>query len=205
MTDALQPGRARDVLLALVLSAGLHLLALLTLDLSPGDWRHGVRPALRVTLVPPPLEAASGGAGAEPRAAPARPQAQKPAGHAGLEAPTAQSGSSVPTPVRYYRNSEVDTPATPLSRGPLVFPEHAYVSKLRGTVRARIYIDEEGRVVSVDIVEVKPHGGIFEEAALEALRQVRYSPALLAGQPVRTQKLIEVTFNPDEEPERARE
>ena len=204
MTDALQPGRARDVLLALVLSAGLHLLALLTLDLSPGDWRHGVRPALKVTLVPPPLEQAAGDSGTA-RPAPERPQAKKPAGDAGIEAPKAQSGSSLPTPARYYRNSEVDTPAMPLSRGPLVFPEHAYVSKLRGTVRARIYIDEEGRVVSVDIVEVKPRGGIFEEAALEALRQVRYSPALLAGLPVRTQKLIEVTFNPYEEPQPARE
>lgn len=204
MTDAGQRGGQRDVLLALVLSAGLHLLALLTLDLSPGDWRHGVRPALKVTLVPPPLEQTAGDTGTA-RPAPERPRARKRAGDAGLEAPKAQSGSSIPTPARYYRNSEVDTPATPLVRGPLVFPEHAYVSKLRGTVKARVYIDEEGRVVSVEIVEVKPHGGIFEEAALEALRQVRYSPALLAGQPVRTQKLIEVTFDPYEEPVRPRD
>lgn len=203
MTDARQPGGDRDVLLALILSAGLHLLALLTLDLAPGDWRHGVRPALKVTLVPPPAEAAAAAEGpGSARPAPERPKPAKPAGNAGLEAPTAQAGSSVPTPVRFYRNSEVDTPAAPLSRGPLVFPEHAYVSKLRGTVRARVYIDEEGRVVSVEIVEVKPHGGIFEEAALEALRQVRYRPALLGGQPVKTQKTIEVTFNPYEEPAR---
>ena len=204
MTDARQPGRERDVLLALALSAGLHLLALLTLDLAPGEWRHGVRPALKVTLVPAPLETAGADAGPA-RPAPERPKAQKPAGDAGIEARAAQPGSSVPMMARYYRNSEVDTPATPLSRGPLVFPEHAYVSKLRGTVKARVYIDEEGRVVAVDIVAVKPYGGVFEEAALEALRQVRYSPALLAGQPVKTQKLIEVTFNPYEEPARPRD
>lgn len=201
MTDALQPGRGREVVLALILSAGLHLLALLTLDLSPGDWRHGVRPALKVTLVPPPLEAAASEGGAA-RPAPERPLAKKAAGDAGLDSAKAQSGSSIPMPVRHYRSSEVDTPAMPLSRGPLVFPEHAYVSKLRGTVRARVYIDEDGRVASVDIVEVRPHGGIFEEAALEALRQVRYSPALLAGQPVKTQKLIEVVFDPYEDPAR---
>ena len=203
MTDALQPGRDREILLALVLSAGLHLLALLTLDLSPGDWRHGVRPALKVALVPAPLEGSAGPVVEKSVEKAVAKRAEKPVEKsAGIEAREAQSGSSMPTPVRWYRNSEVDTPATPLSRGPLVFPEHAYVSKLRGTVKARIYIDEEGRVVSVDIVEVKPHGGIFEEAALEALRQVLYSPALLASQPVKTQKLIEVTFNPYEEPVR---
>lgn len=199
MTELLQPGRDREVLLALVLSAGLHLLALLTLDLSPGDWRHGVRPALKVTLVAPPVEAASDSDRAV-RAEPApRAEPKLASRPVGIEAREAQSGSSLPIAVRYYKNSEVDTPATPLERGPLVFPEHAYVSKLRGTVKARIYIDEDGRVASADIVEVKPFGGIFEEAALEALRQVRYSPALLAGQTVKTQKLIEVVFDPYEE------
>ena len=195
----MQPGRDREVLLALVLSAGLHLLALLTLDLSPGDWRHGVRPALKVSLVPPPVAAASEGEGTVRPAPAPRPEPKLAPRPVGIEAREAQSGSSLPIAVRYYKSSEVDTPATPLERGPLVFPEHAYVSKLRGTVKARIYIDEDGRVVSVDIVDVKPFGGIFEEAALEALRQVRYSPALLAGQTVKTQKLIEVVFDPYEE------
>ena len=200
MTDARQPGRDREVLLALVLSAGLHLLALLTLDLSPGDWRHGVRPALKVTLTPAPLEGAAGPAVEKAVEKPLARPAEKPVEKsAGIDAREAQSGSSLPIAVRYYRSSEVDTPAMPLERGPLVFPEHAYLSKLRGTVKARIYIDEVGRVVSVDIVDVKPFGGIFEDAALEALRQVRYSPALLAGQAVKTQKLIEVVFDPYEE------
>jgi TonB family protein len=200
LTELLQPGREREVLLALVLSAGLHLLALLTLDLSPGDWRHGVGPALKVTLVPAPLQATAGPLVEKAVEKPVAKQPEKPLEKsAGIEAREARSGSSLPMPARYYKSSEVDTPATPLERGPLVFPEHAYVSKLRGTVKARIYIDEDGRVVSVDIVNVKPFGGIFEEAALEALRQVRYSPALLAGQTVKTQKLIEVVFDPYEE------
>lgn len=200
MTELSQPGREREVLLALVLSAGLHLLALLTLDLSPGDWRHGVRPALKVALVPAPQEAAAGPVVEKAVERPLAKWAEKPREKsAGIQAHEAQSGSSLPIPARYYKSSEVDTPATPLERGPLVFPEHAYVSKLRGTVKARIYIDEDGRVVSADIVNVKPFGGIFEEAALEALRQVRYSPALLAGQTVKTQKLIEVVFDPYEE------
>lgn len=161
---------------------------MMTLDLSPGSWRHGVVPALKVVLKQVPGEAPIG----ESRRAP-KPE------DSGIAAAAPQPGSSLPTPVRYYKNSEVDVPATPIVRGPLVFPEHAYVSKLHGTVRARVYISEAGEVESVQIVEVKPLGGIFEEAALEALRQVRYKPAEIAGQPVKTQKLIEVTFNPYEE------
>jgi TonB family protein len=195
----LQPGRDREVLLALVLSAGLHLLALLTLDLSPGDWRHGVRPALKVALVPAPLEAPPGPVAEKSVEKALAKRPEKPVEKsAGIEAREAQTGSSIPIAARYYKNSEVDIPATPLQRGPLIFPEHAYVSKLHGTVTARVYIDEDGRVASVDIVEIKPFGGIFEEAALEALRQVLYSPALLAGQTVKTQKVIQVVFDPYE-------
>ena len=101
--------------------------------------------------------------------------------------------------MRYYRNSEVDEPAVPIERGRLVIPEHAYLSRLAGTVKARIFVSEEGTVESVDIVEVRPVAGLFEEAALEALRQVRYTPARIAGRPVKTQKLIEVTFDPKPE------
>jgi TonB family protein len=72
---------------------------------------------------------------------------------------------------------------------------------LHGTVKARVFISEEGAVESVYILEVKPVSGIFEEAALEALRQVVYAPARIAGQPVKAQKVIEVTFNPYEEAE----
>ncbi len=172
MTDA-GTERRKNVRLALALSAGLHLLALSTVDLAPGSWRHGLRPALQVTLVPASAEAAEDAPTRAARpAAPSKPV--KPEGEQGLSTRRAQSGQ-------------------------------AYVSKLRGMVKARVYIDEEGKVVSVQIVQAKPRGGIFEEAAQEALRQLRYSPALIAGQAVKTQKLVQVEFNPYEAEEKARE
>jgi protein TonB len=100
---------------------------------------------------------------------------------------------------RYYRSREVDVQAVPVSSGPLVYPELAYVSKLRGTVRARVFISEEGVVESVQIVHSQPRRGIFDDAALQALRQVRYKPAEIGGAPVKAQKLIEVKFNPYDE------
>jgi len=163
----------------------------MTLNLVPGDWRHGLQPALKVRLRP-----AHAALGVSEAAAAERTQSAE---ERGLATSKAQGGSSVPMAERYYRNSEVDQQAVPIVHGPLIFPEQAYVSKLAGTVRARVYIDERGNVVSVRIVETRPVRGVFEDAALEALSQVRYRPALLAGEPVKSQKVIEVSFNPYEE------
>ncbi len=158
-----------------------------TLDLSPGPWRHGIAPALRVELRAIPLDAgeragvvASAGSGKA----------------AGLAASRTQEGSSVPLAPRYYRNNEVDAQAVPVSTGPLIYPELAYLSKLEGSVRARVFISETGVVEAVEIIEARPRRGIFDEATLEALRQVRYKPAEISGERVRSQKLIEVKFNP---------
>jgi TonB family protein len=192
LTDARDAAQRKDLGLALALSAGLHLAAAMTLDLVPGHWRHGLQPALQVRLRPAP------GAFGIAEAAAAELERSSEA-RRGLAASKTQGGSSVPMTERYYRNSEVDQQAVPIVQGPLVFPEQAYVSKLAGTVRARVYIDERGKVVSVKIVQARPVRGVFEDAALEALSQVRYRPALLAGEPVKSQKLIEVTFNPYEE------
>jgi TonB family protein len=183
---------------AVALSVGVHALAAMTLDLAPGPWRHGLKPAFHVTLHSAPAEMV---AEAKPAAVTAvKTTARRPAKReGGLPADASLPGSSLPTAAHYYRNSEVDVRATPIEHGALVIPEHAYVSKLHGTVRARVYIDEAGTVRSVDIVEVHPFSGIFEQAALEALQQVRYAPARIAGRPVRSQKLIEVTFNPHED------
>ena len=163
----------------------------MTLDLSPGPWRHGVAPALQLSLRP--LTSPIGDALAQTSAA------TRPSRASGVAAAKAQEGSSVPLVPRYYRNSEVDIQAVPLSNGPLVYPELAYLSRLRGMVRARVFISEEGAVESVQVVDVQPRRGIFEEAALEALRQVRYKPAEIGGARVKSQKLIEVKFNPYED------
>jgi TonB family protein len=164
---------------------------MMTLDLSPGPWRHGAAPAFHVTLKNIPFE--MGERDQQPISSRAETKA------AGIPGRAAQAGSSVPLAPRYYRNSEVDIQAVPVSRGPLVFPELAFLSKLSGTVKARVYIGEDGAVESIQVVEVRPRKGIFEEAALEALRQVRYKPAEIAGQPVKSQKLVEVKFNPYED------
>jgi len=171
----------RTLSLALVLSAGLHLVAVLALDAAPLGAGHGIRQELRLLL-----------RGEEPAAgkdaSPAVP-------------PTPRSHTAAPQPGhppadRYYRKAEVDAPAIPISRVPLLIPEHAYYSRLVGKVRARVFIGADGGVDKVQILEAEPVRGLFEDAALDALRGMRYQAARIGGRAVKSQKVVDVVFNP---------
>ena len=100
-----------------------------------------------------------------------------------------------PAPKRYFKSSEVDERATPVEMAPLVYPEVAYMNRLRGTVRMRIFISSDGRVDRAEVVDATPKGR-FEQAALEAVQRTRFRPARKDGRPVPSQKLIEVEFDP---------
>lgn len=102
---------------------------------------------------------------------------------------------SRPAPKRYLKSSEVDERATPVEVAPLVYPEVAYMNRLRGTVRMRLFISAEGRVDRAEVVEAKPKGR-FEEAAIDAVQRTRFRPARKDGRAVPSQKLIEVEFDP---------
>lgn len=104
------------------------------------------------------------------------------------------------TAERYYRRSEVDAPAVVRSRVPLLIPEYAYHSRLAGKVRARVFIGADGAVDRVVILEVVPVRGLFEQPAVEALRGTRYQPAKIGGRPVRSQKVVDVVFDPRADP-----
>ncbi len=167
----------RTLPLALVVSAGLHLLAALTLNAPRLGWGEGPAQALQVLLR------------GEERAAPAAP------------APKAGPGA-LPAAQPYYRKAELDDPAIALSPVPLLIPEYAYHSRLVGRVRARVFIGADGSVDKVVILEAVPVRGLFEEPALAALRNMRYRPARLDGRPVRSQKVVDVVFDPRaDEPE----
>lgn len=202
--------RRKNLSLALVASAGLHLILLLTLGAAPGEWRQGLQPALQVALreIVPPAEATPPAtqvqaAGEPENALDAPPAANRPARAAvrssGFTDSRVQPGASMPSMDRYFLPSELDVLPRAVERGPLVYPENAYVWRLSGTVRARVFISERGTVDSVQILEARPHPGIFEEAAVDALRQVRYEPAEIRGLPVKSQRVVEVVFNPHED------
>lgn len=112
--------------------------------------------------------------------------------------PPAPKADPVATlPRRYFTSREVDTPAVAREQPPLIYPEDPFMWKLRGVVRVRVFINERGAVDEARVVHAEPRGD-FEEAALDAVRRMVYEPAIKDGRPVKSQKLIEVTFDPYE-------
>jgi protein TonB len=168
----------RNLLLALGFSSALHAAVLSSLEAPLPGLGSAPRAELTVQLkdqehvqppVPIPVPAH--------RAAGARPRAVLPA--------------------RYLPLREVDTPARPRGTVPLIYPENPFIWKLGGVVRLRLLIDEHGTVDAAEVLSAEPEGE-FEEAALAAVRRLIYDPALRNGRPVKSEKLIEVTFDPYE-------
>lgn len=98
---------------------------------------------------------------------------------------------------RYLLSSEVDVRAMPVNMPVLIYPEKAQQMRIDGLVRMKVYIGANGRIDSVDIVETRPPG-VFEEAALKALLATSFTPATKNGRNVKSQKLIEIKFDPYE-------
>jgi protein TonB len=75
-----------------------------------------------------------------------------------------------------------------------VYPTLAAAGGLEGSVILEAIVGREGRVESVRVLRSQR---VFEEAALEAVRQWRYAPVLLNGHPERFILTVVVTFTLD--------
>jgi len=73
-----------------------------------------------------------------------------------------------------------------------VYPEMARRMRIEGAVRVLVTIDESGRVISA-----RADGGhtLLRESAVNAARLARFTPALVAGQPVAATGFITYTFS----------
>lgn len=72
------------------------------------------------------------------------------------------------------------------------YPLLALARELEGVVILEAIVDEEGRVESVKVLRSP---GVFEQAALAAVRQWRYSPVLLNGRPEKFVLTVVVSFH----------
>ena len=156
----------------------------------------------QVTPHPDALLGVQGEPGASDSIAPAPLAA--PAGPAITEPPPANTAAEpvagpelLITPDSYYAARELDVLAQPLNEVDLVYPQLAYQMRTRGKVTLRILINERGGIDRVSVLDSEPRG-TFEEAALTAIWAVQFSPAKKNGRSVKSQKTIEVTFDPYE-------
>jgi protein TonB len=98
----------------------------------------------------------------------------------------------------YYNASEVDVRAQPTNDVALVYPWVEYKLRVSGVVQLTLLINERGGLDKVTVIEARPPG-VFEDAALEAVNKLQFTPALKNGQPVKSRKTIDVVFDPSEQ------
>jgi protein TonB len=73
-----------------------------------------------------------------------------------------------------------------------VYPELAKRARVQGRVILVVTVDEEGNVSDIRVSSGHP---LLDEAALTAVRQWKYSPTLLNGEPVPVIATVTVIFN----------
>ena len=73
-----------------------------------------------------------------------------------------------------------------------VYPELAIASRAAATILLEAQVDTHGVVKTVRVLRGHP---LFDESALTAVRQWRYQPLLLNGQPTEFILTVTVLFN----------
>lgn len=86
-----------------------------------------------------------------------------------------------------------DLPVTPRKIGDVrpVYPEFARAARLEGTVIMEAVLDTTGRVTQLRVIKSAP---MFDQAALDAVRQWQYTPSLYGGRAVSVLMTITVRF-----------
>jgi TonB family protein len=100
-------------------------------------------------------------------------------------APSATPASSPPS------SSDDDKPPRPVKIVKPSYPQYAFDKKIEGTVEVQISIGASGKVTDACIAQSVPY---LDHAALEAVYQWRFSPAIKNGSPVATIARAPVMF-----------
>jgi protein TonB len=95
------------------------------------------------------------------------------------------------TPTRIKQGGQV-TAASILNQTRPVYPPLARQARIQGSVVLHAIIDKDGRVAQLEVVSGHP---LLVQAALDAVKQWRYKPTLLNGEPVEVDTTITVTFS----------
>jgi TonB family protein len=74
-----------------------------------------------------------------------------------------------------------------------VYPDAAKTARISGVVMLQVTVGVEGNVLEAKVLRGHP---LLTQAALEAVRQWRYSPTVLNGEPVPVTATVSVRFHP---------
>ncbi len=133
---------------------------------------------------------------AAPPKSPAAAASPVPSGPAAPELESPRPLLEIPSAVdlAYYGAREVDVLPRALREIRPEYPTEADRRRVSGNVRLQLKLEADGRVSDVEVLEANPPG-LFEESALAAFRQARFSPAQRNGRPVRARIVIDVEYD----------
>jgi TonB family protein len=83
-------------------------------------------------------------------------------------------------------------PAKLIKRVQPEYPAEAQGKRIEGTVKLQVLVHKDGSVSVQNVVDGDP---ILSPAAIEAVRQWRYEPWQLNGQPIEMQTTVDVIFS----------
>jgi protein TonB len=157
-------------------------------------------------LLPVPGKVADALPVAQPAAAPpaqAVPAAPLPAAATQSVEPQPAAAVTPPAPavaltsavdLTYYSARDVDVHPRALREVVPVYPEDADRQRVSGKLRLQLKLQADGRVSDIEVRRATPPG-VFDESALQAFREARFSPAQKNGRPVRALVQIEVVYD----------
>jgi len=93
----------------------------------------------------------------------------------------------------WYSARQVDVHPKAIGKVEPIYPEEAKRRNQQGSLLLLLKIDEKGRVWSAEVVVATPPE-VFNEAALAAFREARFTPAMRDGRPVRYLAHMRVEF-----------
>ena len=94
----------------------------------------------------------------------------------------------------YYSARDVDVHPRALHEVVPAYPAEADRQRVSGKLRLQLKLQADGRVSDIEVLSATPPG-VFEESALQAFREARFSPAQKKGRPVRALVQIEVVYD----------
>lgn len=123
------------------------------------------------------------------------PEPQQPGLPESAASPTLLEAPLPPDPT-FYPSREVDVPAAWAIKPNTQYPAQADKESIKGEVLMLLLVDEHGKVLEASVVEVKPSGYGFEEAAMASVAQARFNPAMRKGRAVKSRVVYRVSFEP---------
>jgi protein TonB len=142
----------------------------------------------------PPAEPAPPAAVSQPVAGVPTPSPRAPAAPPVTPDPVPAVTITPSVDLTYYRARDVDVPPRALREIEPDYPVDADKQQLSGRVILQLKLEADGRVSDVEVISAAPPG-LFEDSAVKAFREARFSPAQKSGHPVRALVLVEVVYD----------